>query len=206
KSNENAKQTSHSTYIIESGDTLNKISKEHDVSVNNLKSWNNINSDLIITGDTLNLKASESNSNTKSQSNSNAKQESEAKENNNSSKSNQESKEKEQPKQESKASNQKESASQSQTNDSAESMTMEATAYTANCDTGCTGITATGIDLNSNPNKKVVAVDPSVIPLGSKVHVEGYGEAIAGDTGGAINGNRIDIHVPTKDVALDFGR
>ncbi len=40
---------------------------------------------------------------------------------------------------------------------------------------------------------KMIAVDPKVIPLGSKVWVEGYGEAIAGDTGGAIKGNRIDI-------------
>ena len=40
---------------------------------------------------------------------------------------------------------------------------------------------------------KMMAVDPKVIPLGSKVWVEGYGEAIAGDTGGAIKGNRIDI-------------
>src|SRR5699024_8114807 len=82
--------------------------------------------------------------------------------------------------------------------------TMTATAYTANC-SGCSGITATGIDLNANPNMKVIAVDPSVIPLGTKVWVEGYGEAIAGDTGGAIKGNRIDIHVPTKAEALNYG-
>src|SRR5699024_7363548 len=74
-------------------------------------------------------------------------------------------------------------------------ITMSATGYTAKC-TGCSGITATGIDLNKNPNAKVVAVDPSVIPLGSRVWVSGYGEAIAGDTGGAIKGNRIDLHFP----------
>ena len=44
----------------------------------------------------------------------------------------------------------------------------------------------------------MIAVDPSVIPLGSKVWVEGYGYAIAGDTGGAIKGMKIDLHVPTK--------
>ncbi len=82
---------------------------------------------------------------------------------------------------------------------------MQATAYTAKC-TGCTGITATGIDLNSNPNAKVVAVDPSVIPLGSRVWVSGYGEAIAGDTGGDIKGNRIDLHYPNKQAANGFGR
>ncbi len=83
-------------------------------------------------------------------------------------------------------------------------MTMTATAYSASCN-GCSGVTATGIDLNANPNMKVVAVDPGVIPLGSKVWVEGYGEAIAGDTGGAINGNRIDLHVPSGGEANDFG-
>ena len=56
-------------------------------------------------------------------------------------------------------------------------------------------LTAMGHDLTANPNMKVIAVDPKVIPLGSKVWVEGYGEAIAGDTGGAIKGNRIDVLV-----------
>ena len=84
-------------------------------------------------------------------------------------------------------------------------MYMEATAYTAYCN-GCSGLTATGIDLRSNPNLKVIAVDPSVIPLGSKVWVEGYGTAIAGDTGGAIKGNRIDLFVSSKEQAYRFGR
>ncbi|HLR08594.1 MAG TPA: ubiquitin-like domain-containing protein [Bacillota bacterium] len=82
--------------------------------------------------------------------------------------------------------------------------TMTATAYTANCG-GCSGQTATGINLQDNPNRKVVAVDPSVIPLGSKVWVEGYGEAVAGDTGGAISGNRIDVHVPSQSDANRYG-
>lgn len=84
-------------------------------------------------------------------------------------------------------------------------MYMEATAYTAYCN-GCSGLTATGIDLRSNPNLKVIAVDPSVIPLGSKVWVEGYGTAVAGDTGGAIKGNRIDLFVSSKEQAYRFGR
>ncbi|WML28493.1 3D domain-containing protein [Neobacillus sp. OS1-33] len=50
-----------------------------------------------------------------------------------------------------------------------------------------------------------MAVDPSVIPLGSKVYVEGFGEAIAADTGGAIKGKRIDIFIPSEQDALDFG-
>lgn len=90
-------------------------------------------------------------------------------------------------------------------NDAEGSITMEATAYTAGCE-GCSGITATGIDLRDQPNKKVVAVDPNVIPLGSTVEVEGYGRAVAGDTGGAIKGNKIDLHVATKDDAFAFGR
>ncbi|RSL29579.1 DUF348 domain-containing protein [Salibacterium salarium] len=84
-------------------------------------------------------------------------------------------------------------------------ISMHATAYTADC-TGCSGVTATGVNLNNSPNAKVVAVDPSVIPLGSRVYVEGYGEATAADTGGAINGNRIDLHVATKSEANRFGR
>lgn len=83
--------------------------------------------------------------------------------------------------------------------------TMQATAYTASCN-GCSGYTATGINLNANRHAKVIAVDPNVIPLGSKVWVEGYGVAIAGDTGGSIKGNRIDAHVPSKDAAMKFGR
>lgn len=84
-------------------------------------------------------------------------------------------------------------------------LTVEATAYTAYC-TGCSGITATGINLRANPNLKVIAVDPRVIPLGSRVWVEGYGEAIAGDTGGAIKGNKIDVFIPNYQDALNWGR
>lgn len=83
---------------------------------------------------------------------------------------------------------------------------VEATAYVALCDTGCTGITATGINLLQNPGLKVIAVDPSVIPLGSKVYVEGYGHAIAGDTGGAIKGNRIDLYMQNHSDAVAYGR
>lgn len=83
-------------------------------------------------------------------------------------------------------------------------ITVKATAYTASC-AGCTGITKTGFNLKANPNKKIIAVDPSVIPLGSKVYVEGYGKAIAADIGGAIKGKRIDVFIPTKKAAINFG-
>jgi resuscitation-promoting factor RpfB len=87
---------------------------------------------------------------------------------------------------------------------SGKEFTMTASAFTSDC-SGCSGYTATGIDLKANPNIKVIAVDPSVIPLGTKVWVEGYGEAIAGDTGSNISGMRIDIHVPTKADAYKWG-
>ncbi|GAB6437537.1 cell wall-binding protein EntD [Bacillus luti] len=89
-------------------------------------------------------------------------------------------------------------------------ITVEATAYTANpSENGTYGgrvRTAMGHDLTANPNMKVIAVDPKVIPLGSKVWVEGYGEAIAGDTGGAIKGNRIDVLVGSDGSANSWGR
>ncbi|GAA3318014.1 hypothetical protein GCM10020331_019070 [Ectobacillus funiculus] len=71
---------------------------------------------------------------------------------------------------------------------------------------GCTGITASGYNIKANPNMKMIAVDPSVIPLGSKVWVEGYGYAIAGDTGGAIKGHRIDVLYPSEAAASSWGR
>ncbi|WLD93452.1 G5 and 3D domain-containing protein [Alkalihalobacillus sp. AL-G] len=82
---------------------------------------------------------------------------------------------------------------------------VSSTAYTANCN-GCSGITSTGVNLKANPNAKVIAVDPSVIPLGTRVWVEGYGYAVAADTGGAINGNKIDVFFNTKSEAYSWGR
>lgn len=84
-------------------------------------------------------------------------------------------------------------------------LTVESTAYTAYCN-GCSGKTATGFDLRSNPDAKVIAVDPRVIPLGTKVWVEGYGYAVAADTGGAIKGNKIDVFFPDKSQAYKWGR
>ncbi|MGM0846971.1 MAG: ubiquitin-like domain-containing protein [Bacillota bacterium] len=82
---------------------------------------------------------------------------------------------------------------------------VSSTAYTAGCN-GCSGITATGINLRANPGVKVIAVDPSVIPLGTKVYVDGYGYAVAADTGGAIKGNKIDVFFPSKSDAYRWGR
>jgi 3D (Asp-Asp-Asp) domain-containing protein len=81
----------------------------------------------------------------------------------------------------------------------------ESTAYTANCD-GCSGVTATGVNLNENPDAKVIAVDPDVIPLGSTVWVEGYGYAVAADVGGAIKGKKVDVFIADRNKALEWGR
>ncbi|MGO1919505.1 MAG: 3D domain-containing protein [Alkalibacterium gilvum] len=80
---------------------------------------------------------------------------------------------------------------------------VQATGYSTQ-QPGLSTHTRMGIDLRVNP--RVIAVDPSVIPLGSMVEVEGKGVYIAGDTGGAINGNIIDIHFSTVAEALQWGR
>lgn len=79
--------------------------------------------------------------------------------------------------------------------------TMEATAYSGH------NTTAMGPRPVREPNGiSTVAVDSSVIPLGSKVYVEGYGVAIASDTGGAIKGNKIDLFMNSESECLQFGR
>lgn len=80
-------------------------------------------------------------------------------------------------------------------------MSMEATAYLPT-DGGGAGITAMGVPATYG----IVAVDPDVIPLGSRVYIPGYGEALAADTGGAIYGYRIDLCMEDYYQAMDFGR
>ena len=80
-------------------------------------------------------------------------------------------------------------------------MGMEATAYLPT-DGGGAGYTALGIPATYG----VVAVDPAIIPLGTKLYIPGYGEAIAADTGGAIYGYRIDLCMEDYYQAMDFGR
>lgn len=86
---------------------------------------------------------------------------------------------------------------------SGKTMQMQSTAYSC-AESVNTFFTAMGIDLRQNP--QVIAVDPSVIPLGSMVEVSGYGIAIAGDTGGAIKGNIIDCHFSTVEQCIQWGR
>ncbi|WP_234987551.1 peptidoglycan-binding protein [Megasphaera vaginalis (ex Bordigoni et al. 2020)] len=78
---------------------------------------------------------------------------------------------------------------------------MEATAYSAE-DPGNCGVTAMGHQLK----RGCVSVDPNVIPLGSRLYIEGYGYAVADDTGGSIVGNRIDLAMDSNAEALNFGR
>ena len=80
-------------------------------------------------------------------------------------------------------------------------LSMVATAYTANC-YGCSGRAALGMRAGHG----IVAVDPRVIRLGSHLYIPGYGHAIAGDTGGAIVGNRIDLGFESNSDAIVFGR
>ena len=80
-------------------------------------------------------------------------------------------------------------------------LTMIATAYTAEC-FGCSGTTATGRPAGHG----IVAVDPRYIPLGTHLYIPGYGRALAGDTGGAIQGNRIDLGFESNRDAMTFGR
>lgn len=82
-------------------------------------------------------------------------------------------------------------------------LTVEATAYSYN-EAGLSNYTADGTNLVSEPN--VIAVDPSVIPLGSYVEIPGYGIFRAADTGGAIYGNRIDVHLVNLSDVYNFGR
>lgn len=172
-------------HVVVKGDTLYKIALKHNISLDDLMNWNNISSDLIFPGSEFVLQGTSA-----------------------------------QPAKQAKAAapaqtttttttappaKTTQAAAPAPTSSTAKEMTVTATAYTAYCN-GCSGTTYTGIDLRSNPNQKVIAVDPSVIPLGSRVWVEGYGEAIAGDIGGAIKGNIIDVFMADQQDALNWGR
>ncbi|WP_415321988.1 3D domain-containing protein [Clostridium perfringens] len=80
-------------------------------------------------------------------------------------------------------------------------LSMEATAYSGGT------LTAMGLKPVRDPGGiSTIAVDPSVIPLGSKVYIPGYGYAIASDTGGVIKGNIIDLYMNSHDECTSWGR
>ncbi len=181
---------------VKLGETLWDISKEYKVGIDEIEKWNKLDSHIIQPGDKLLIKHSEQEED--------------------STDTVDKAKNVDTPKSEVKAEavnlpdaeNQvveAEKTESDETDQDGQELIVTATAYTANCE-GCSGTTAMGIDLNANPDKKVIAVDPSVIPLGSTVQVEGYGTAIAADTGGAILGNKIDVFIPSKSDAINWGR
>ena len=165
-------------YTVSEGDNLFRIALTHEIPIGALIGWNELTSDLIHPGDELIVSGDEEEAMIL------------------------EAKMSEkvtailQPK--------SPSPSSSPSASGGKELVVTATAYTAYCK-GCSGTTAYGIDLRSNPREKVIAVDPNVVPLGTKVWVEGYGEAIAGDTGGAIKGHKIDVFIPSYDRAMEWG-
>lgn len=213
-------------YTVKQGDTLWDIALDHQVTVSQIKEWNQLHTDLIHPGLNLSIingtktntavtdkaikpAAHAAKETTTSVTNNTTVMEGKPEETV-SSTSNTTSKDSASevaaPSTSNTASkeNAPEATAPSKNNTASKELIVEASAYTASCE-GCSGITATGINLKTNPNAKVISVDPTVIPLGSKVYVEGYGEAIAGDTGGAIKGNRIDVFFPSQQDAINFG-
>ena len=85
-------------------------------------------------------------------------------------------------------------------------ITFTATAYCNGkccCGKWAGGKTASG----TYPKEgRTIAVDPKIIPLGSKVYIEGYGYYIAEDTGSAIKGKKIDIYFNSHKSATNFGK
>jgi 3D (Asp-Asp-Asp) domain-containing protein len=90
---------------------------------------------------------------------------------------------------------------------------FEATAYVADCPEGCSGFTRTGLDVRNRTHidgKRIIATDPSMIPLGTTVELKFSNgkleRAIALDTGGAIDGTIIDYLISDNASAIQFGR
>lgn len=211
KVSESGEDGEETVYTVEKGDTLSAIAKEFNVSVSDIKEWNNLSSDIIVIGNELSINGTAEEAVAEQPAVEEEAAEEPAEEPAVEEEAAEEPAAEESEPAVEQTSNEEAAASESEEQSSdngspqGETISVEATAYTADCN-GCSGVTATGVDLNQDPNAKVIAVDPNVIPLGSEVYVEGYGYATAADTGGAINGNKIDLHVPSQDEAVNFGR
>ena len=180
--------------VIQKGDTLWDLSREYNTTVESIMEENNLVDDLIFANDILEISPINNLTITEGETLTQPFQDEEQAENNSVQAANLVETEEPAPKEET-----------ATEEPAGKEITVAATAYTANCK-GCSGITKTGVNLNANPDQKVIAVDPAVIPLGSKVHVEGYGYATAEDIGGGINGHEIDVFIPKQSDALEWGR
>ena len=193
-----------SEYTIQWGDTLSSVAAATETSLNSLINVNDINNaNIIYTGNTTSLSADHSTVTIEKEDEKVSYDVSPATE----------VVEAEAPKQEEPVQNEapvkepvavvETPAAEPAQQATGQSVTVQATAYSTN-QPELSDTTATGINLNSNPN--VIAVDPNFIPLGSTITIPGYGTFIAGDTGSAIKGNRIDIHMTDLNRAMNFGR
>lgn len=104
-------------------------------------------------------------------------------------------------------------AAQSSSNTGSLIGTFNSTAYAVGDGLTPSTVTANGTNVANtiySAGRRIIAVDPSVIPLGTtvEVHIPGWApfRAVAADTGGAINGNKIDLLVSSPSEALNFGR
>lgn len=83
-------------------------------------------------------------------------------------------------------------------------MTMRATAY-SDSSSSCGKWAGARTSIGLKPRQGIIAVDPRVIPLKTRLYVEGYGHGIAGDVGGAIKGKKIDLCFNTHQEAVRYG-
>jgi 3D (Asp-Asp-Asp) domain-containing protein/LysM repeat protein len=184
-------------YTVKQNDTLSDIATSYDVSIEDIKEWNDLDTDMIHPGEVL-IIANGSDGNAV---------DTEILADNEIILA--EKSEEGQAVETAIPVNQEEPVAEEpvpvETQAETKEITVTATAYTASCE-GCSGITATGVNIKDNPDKKVISVDPTVIPLGTEVYVEGYGYAVAADTGGAIKGNKIDVFIPDKQDAINWGK
>lgn len=187
------------TYTVKTGDSIWKIATKKQVTEQNLKSWNNLSTDIIFPGQVLKLTGSDVPVAQEA-----APKATEAAPQATTPKAEQTTPKVEKTAPTTPAAAPKAAAPKVEASNNSASgrqITVQATAYDA---VSLGGRTASG-HLVTSTSEKVIAVDPSVIPLGSTVYIPGYGTAVARDTGGAIQGNIIDLNMSTAE-AVQWGR